>query len=148
MKIILREDVENLGKSGELVEVRNGYGRNFLLPRGMAVLANEKNVRQLDHERKVISAKLAKMKAGAMEIAGKLVQVQVKIARKVGEQNKLFGSVTTLDIADALASQGVRVERRQIHLGEPIKTTGSFDVEVRLHPEVPAKVKVEVVPEA
>lgn len=148
MKIILREDVENLGKSGELVEVRNGYGRNFLLPRGKAVLANEKNVRQLEHERTVISAKQAKMKAGATELAGKIGKAQVKIARKVGEQDKLFGSVTTLDIADALSGQGIKVDRRQIHLAEPIKTTGSFEVEVRLHPEVPAKIKVDVVAEA
>jgi len=148
MKIILREDVDNLGKSGELVEVRNGYGRNFLLPRGMAVLANEKNLKHLAHERSVISAKLAKMKAGAVEIAGKLVKVSVTVKRKVGEQDKLFGSVTTLDIADALTAQGIKLERRQIHLAEPIKTIGSFDVEVRLHPEVPAKIKVEVVPEA
>jgi large subunit ribosomal protein L9 len=148
MKLILREDVPSLGKSGELVEVRNGYGRNFLLPRKMAVLANEKNVRQLEHEKKVIAAKQAKLKAGATEIAKKLEGAQIKIARKVGEQNKLFGSVTTLDIADALAAQGIKIDRRAIHLAEPIKTTGSFDVEVRLHAEVPGKVKVEVVAEA
>ena len=148
MKLILREDVDNLGKSGELVEVRNGYGRNFLLPRGMAVLANEKNLKHLAHERAVISAKQAKLKAGAMEIAGKIVQAKVQIKRKVGEQDKLFGSVTTLDIADALQSQGIKIDRRQIHLAEPIKTVGSFDVDVKLHAEVPAKVKVEVVPEA
>ena len=148
MKLILREDVDNLGKSGELVTVRNGYGRNFLLPRGMAVLANEKNLKHLEHERQVISAKQAKLKAGAMEIAGKIVQAKVQIKRKVGEQDKLFGSVTTLDIADALQGQGIKIDRRQIHLAEPIKTVGSFDVEVKLHAEVPAKVKVEVVPEA
>jgi large subunit ribosomal protein L9 len=147
MKIILRENVDNLGKSGELVEVRNGYGRNFLLPRGLAVLASEKNLRHLEHERAVIAAKQAKLKAGAVEVAGKLVKVQVKIARKVGEQDKLFGSVTTLDISDALTGQGIKLDRRQIHLAEPIKTTGSFEVEVRLHPEVPAKIKVDVVPE-
>lgn len=148
MKIILREDVYGLGKSGELVEVRNGYGRNFLLPRGMAVVASEKNLRHLEHERQVISAKNAKLKAGATETAKKLGGAQVKIARKVGEQDKLFGSVTTLDIADALSAQGIKIDRRQIHLADPIKTTGEFDVEVRLHSEVPAKVKVQVVPEA
>ena len=88
------------------------------------------------------------MKAGAMEVAGKLVKVSVTVKRKVGEQDKLFGSVTTLDISDALTAQGIKLERRQIHLAEPIKTLGSFEVEVRLHPEVPAKIKVEVVPEA
>lgn len=148
MKIILRETVDNLGKSGELVEVRSGYGRNYLLPRGMAVLASEKNLRHLEHERTVIAAKQAKLKAGAMEIAGKIVQAKVKIARKVGDQDKLFGSVTTLDIADALSSQGIKLDRRQIHLTEPIKTVGTFEVDVKLHAEVPAKVKVEVVAEA
>jgi large subunit ribosomal protein L9 len=147
MKIILREDVRALGKSGELVEVRNGYGRNFLLPRGMAVLASEKNLKHLEHERAVITAKNAKLKAGAVEQAKKIGAAQVKIARKVGEQEKLFGSVTTLDIADALAAQGVKVDRRQIHLAEPIKTIGSFEVEIRLHPEVPTKIKVDVVAE-
>jgi large subunit ribosomal protein L9 len=145
MKIILREDVANLGKSGELVEVRNGYGRNYLLPQNLAVLASEKNLAQLAHERKVITAKQAKQRAGALEVAKQLGNAKVKISRKVGEQDKLFGSVTTLDIADALAAAGVKIDRRSLHLAEPIKTLGSFDVEVRLHPEVPAKVKVEVV---
>jgi large subunit ribosomal protein L9 len=148
MKIILREDVANLGKSGELVEVRNGYGRNYLLPQNLAVLASEKNLAQLAHERKVITAKQAKQRAGALEVAKQLGNAKVKISRKVGEQDKLFGSVTTLDIADALAAAGVKIDRRALHLAEPIKTLGSFDVEVRLHPEVPAKVKVEVVAEA
>jgi large subunit ribosomal protein L9 len=148
MKIILREDVANLGKSGELVEVRNGYGRNYLLPQNLAVLASEKNLAQLAHERKVITAKQAKQRAGALEVAKQLGNAKVKISRKVGEQDKLFGSVTTLDIADALAAAGVKIDRRSLHLAEPIKTLGSFDVEVRLHPEVPAKVKVEVVAEA
>lgn len=148
MKVILKENIASLGKSGELVEVRNGYGRNYLLPRGIAVLANEKNVRQLEHERKVIAAAQAKLKAGATEQAKKLNAAQVKVARKVGEQSKLFGSVTTLDIAEALSAQGIKLDRKLLHLAEPIKTTGSFEVEVKLHPEVAAKVKVEVVAEA
>ena len=148
MKIILREDVANLGKSGELVEVRNGYGRNYLLPQNLAVMASEKNLAQLAHERKVITAKQAKQRAGALEVAKQLGNAKVKISRKVGEQDKLFGSVTTLDIADALAAAGVKIDRRSLHLAEPIKSLGTYDVEVRLHPEVPAKVKVEVVAEA
>ena len=124
-----------------------GGARGEVLPRGLAVLASEKNLRHLEHERAVIAAKQAKLKAGAVEVAGKLVKLQVKIARKVGEQDMLFGSVTTLDISDALTGQGIKLDRRQIHLAEPIKTTGSFEVEVRLHPEVPAKIKVDVVPE-
>jgi len=147
MKVILREDVYNLGKSGEVVVVKPGYGRNFLLPRGMAVLASEKNVRQLEHEKAVIDARQAKLRAGAQEQASQLGNVQVKIARKVGEQDKLFGSVTVLDIAEALAAQGKKLDRRTIHLPDPIKTIGLHEVEIRLHRDVSAKIKVEVIPE-
>jgi large subunit ribosomal protein L9 len=117
------------------------------LPRKLAVLANEKNVRQLDHDRGVIAARQAKLKNSAQAEAGQLQSVQLKIARKVGEQDKLYGSVTALDIAEALAAQGKRIDRRSIHLPEPIKTIGSHEVEVRLHRDVSAKVRVEVVAE-
>ena len=148
MKVILREDIHNLGKSGEVVTVKDGFGRNYLLPRKMAVLANEQNVRQLDHEKAVISARQAKLKGTAQEQANKLSAVKVEIRRKVGEQDKLYGSVTALDIAEALAAKGMQVDRRHIHLPEPIKAVGTFDVEIRLHREVSATIKVEVSPEA
>ena len=148
MKLILREDVYNLGHSGELVTVRDGYGRNYLLPRKLAVLANEQNVRQLEHEKAVIDARQSKLRAGAEAQAGKINAVQVKIARKVGEQDKLYGSVTALDIAEGLAAQGQKLDRRHIHLPEPIKALGQYEVEIRLHRDVTAKVKVEVVAEA
>jgi large subunit ribosomal protein L9 len=148
MKVILREDVANLGKSGELVTVKDGFGRNFLLPRKMAVLATEQNVRQLEHERAVISARNVKLKGAAEEQAKKLGSVKVTIRRKVGEQDKLYGSVTVLDIAEALAAQGQTVDRRQLHLAEPIRATGSYEVELRLHREVTAKIKVDVQAEA
>jgi large subunit ribosomal protein L9 len=147
MRLILREDVHNLGKSGELVSVKDGFGRNFLLPRKMAVMANEQNVRQLEHEKGVIQARQAKLKAGAEDQAKKIGGVQIKIARKVGEQDKLFGSVTALDIAEALAAAGQKIDRRNIHLPEPIKALGTFDVDVRLHHDVHTKIKVEVVKE-
>lgn len=147
MRVILREDVHNLGKSGELVNVKDGFGRNFLLPRKMAVLANEQNVRQLEHEKGVIAARQAKLKSGAEEQSKKLGGIQVKIARKVGEHDKLFGSVTALDIAESLSAAGQKVDRRSIHLPEPIKALGTFDVEIRLHHDVHAKIKVEVVKE-
>ncbi|MGI5862974.1 MAG: 50S ribosomal protein L9 [Myxococcales bacterium] len=148
MKLILREDVANLGRSGDLVEVRDGYGRNFLLPRKLAVVANEKNIRQLEHDRRVIAAHQAKMRAAAGDIAAQLERTEIKIARKVGEQDKLYGSVTALDIADALVSRGIKIDRRAINLAEPIKSTGTYEVDVRLHSDVTGKVKVEVVPEA
>lgn len=144
MRVILREDVYNLGKSGELVTVKEGYARNYLLPRNLAMLANEANVHQLEHEKQVIELRQQKMKGGAVEQAKKLEAVQVKIVRKSGEQNKLFGSVTALDIAEALAAAGQKIDRRLIHLPEPIKTIGQYEVEVRLHREVVSKIKVEV----
>jgi large subunit ribosomal protein L9 len=147
MKVILREDIDNLGKSGELVTVKDGYGRNFLLPRGKAVLASEQNLRQLQHEQAVITARNAKLKGAAEEQAKKIGSVKAIIKRKVGEQDKLYGSVTALDIAEALASQGQQVDRRIIHLPEPIKAVGSYEVEMRLHRDVVAKIKVEVQPE-
>lgn len=147
MKVILREDIDHLGKSGELVTVKDGYGRNYLLPRGKAVLASEQNMRQLEHEKAVIAARNAKLKGAAEEQAKKIAAVTAVIKRKVGEQDKLYGSVTALDIAEALAAQGQQVDRRHIHLPEPIKAVGSYEVELRLHREVTAKIKVEVQPE-
>ena len=147
MKLILREDVYNLGKSGELVTVKDGYARNYLLPRNLGMLANAANVRQLDHEKQVIELRQQKMKGGAVEQAKKLEAVTVKIARKVGEQDKLFGSVTALDIAEALAAAGHKLDRRLIHLPEPIRAVGQYEIEIRLHREVAAKIKVEVVGE-
>jgi large subunit ribosomal protein L9 len=148
MKVILREDVANLGRSGELVTVKDGYGRNFLIPYKKAVPATEQNVRQLEHERSVIAARNAKLKGAAEEQARKIGAVRVTIRRKVGEQDKLYGSVTALDIAEALAAQGQQVDRRQLHLPEPIKAVGQYEVELRLHRDVTAKIKVEVAPEA
>jgi len=147
MKVILREDIENLGKSGELVTVKDGFGRNYLLPRKKAVLASEQNLRQLEHEKAVITARNAKLKGAAEEQAKKVGSIKVTIKRKVGEQDKLFGSVTALDIAEAVAAQGQAIDRRAIHLPEPIKTLGSFEVELRLHREVTAKIKVDVAAE-
>jgi large subunit ribosomal protein L9 len=144
MKLILREDVENLGKGGELVEVKPGYGRNFLLPRGLAVPANPKNVRELEHQKSVAAAKAAKLKASAQAVAKRLADTPVTLKRKVGEQNKLYVSVTALDVAEALASRGLQIDRRSIDLAEPIKTVGDFDVPVKLHSEVVGKVKVTV----
>jgi large subunit ribosomal protein L9 len=148
MKLILREDVYNLGKSGEVVTVKDGYARNFLLPRNLAMLASAANVRQLEHEKKVIELRQAKMKGAAADLARKFEGAKVTIKRKVGEQDKLYGSVTALDVAEALAAAGLKVERRVIHLPEPIRAVGTFDVELRLHREVTAKVAVTVEGEA
>jgi large subunit ribosomal protein L9 len=148
MKLILREDVENLGKGGELVEVKAGYGRNFLLPRGLAVLANPKNVRELDHQKAVATAKAAKLKASAEAVAKRLADTAVTLKRKVGEQDKLYGSVTAIDIVEALAARGLQIDRRNIDLAEPLKTLGDFEVPVKLHSEVVGKAKVKIEAEA
>jgi large subunit ribosomal protein L9 len=145
MRVILREDLENLGAAGEVVSVRDGYGRNFLLPRGLAALATEKDVAKLDHERRVIAVRSAKM---AKELAGeveKLQQVSVSLARATGEGDKLYGSVTNRDIADALKEQGVTVDSKKIHLEEPIKALGMTEVPIRLGKDAVAKIKVWVV---
>jgi large subunit ribosomal protein L9 len=144
MKLILREDVENLGKGGDLVDVKPGYGRNFLLPRGLAVAANPRNVRELEHQKGVASAKAAKLKASAEAIAKRLAETPVVLKRKAGEQEKLFGSVTASDIAEALAARGLQLDRRSIDLAEPIKMLGAFEVPVKLHHEVVGKAKVKV----
>jgi large subunit ribosomal protein L9 len=148
MKLILREDVYNLGKSGELVSVKEGYARNYLLPRNLAMLASSANVRQLEHEKQVIELRQQKLKGGALEQAKKLEGVKISIKRKTGEQDKLFGSVTALDVAEALAAAGHKLDRRLIHLPEPIRAVGEFAVEIRLHREVTAKLTVTVVGEA
>jgi large subunit ribosomal protein L9 len=144
MKLILREDVENLGKGGELVEVKPGYGRNYLLPRGLAVVANPKNVRELDHQKAVAQAKAAKLRASAEAVAKRLADTAVTLRRKVGEQDKLYGSVTALDIAEALAARGLQIDRRSIDLAEPLKSLGDFEVPVKLHSDVVGKAKVKI----
>ena len=148
MEVILLEKIKKLGDLGDTVKVKSGFGRNYLLPRKLAVLANEANVAQLEHDRSVISARQAKLRGNAEEQAKRINAVSVTIARKVGEQDKLFGSVTVLDIAEALAAKGQKVDRRHIHLPEPIKTLGKHTVELRLHRDVVAKINVEVAPEA
>ncbi len=144
MKVILREDVPSLGKGGEVVEVKPGYGRNFLLPRGLAVAANPRNVREVEHQKQVAAAKAAKLKASAEAVAKRLADTPVSLKRKVGEQDKLYGSVTAMDIAEALGQRGLSIDRRSIDLPEPIKTLGDFEVPVKLHHEVAGTVKVKV----
>jgi large subunit ribosomal protein L9 len=147
MKVILREDVPNLGKVGDVVEVRAGYGRNYLIPQDKAVLATAGNVRKIEHDKRVALAAQAKKKAGATEIAKRLAQVEITIKRRVGEQDKLFGSVTAIDIMEQLEPMDLGIERRQINLEEPIKELGTFEVPVRIHSEVTQAVKIHVVAE-
>ncbi len=147
MKVILREDLSNLGKAGELVEVKPGYGRNYLLPRALAVPATSVNVRQMDHQKRVIAAQQAKERASATATAQRISQIAVTLKRKVGEQGKLFGSVSSRDVAEAMAAAGAPVDRHTIQLTEPIRDLGTYDVQVKLHADVQAQIKVTVAAE-
>jgi large subunit ribosomal protein L9 len=144
IQVILKEDVPNLGRSGELVSVKPGYGRNYLIPQGLALMATRKNVAQMDHQRKQIEATAAKTRKDAESIAARLQGVTVRVERQVGEGDKLFGSVNTRDIEEALAAAGHKVDRRKIALAEPIKALGEFTVDVKVAREVAAQIKVVV----
>jgi large subunit ribosomal protein L9 len=145
MKVILQEDVANLGSTGEIVDVADGYGRNYLLPRSLAVLADERNTRRTEHVKRLASARQAKVLAAARELGAKISAVSVSIKRQAGAEEKLFGSVTNQDVQEALAAQGVEVDRRQITLAEPIRSLGVFQVPVKVHKDVEAAVKVYVI---
>ena len=146
MQVILKEDVHNLGKSGDLVNVKPGYGRNYLIPQGLAVGATAGNIKQIEHEKKLIAGRNAKLSKDAQAVADKLAAVEVQIERQVGEEEKLFGSVNTRDIGEALADKGVKVDHKKIVLAEPIKTIGYHTVEIKLGNGVTGKIKVVVVP--
>ncbi|TAJ97322.1 MAG: 50S ribosomal protein L9 [Candidatus Manganitrophaceae bacterium] len=145
MKVILREDVDKLGRMGDLVNVADGYARNYLLPRNMAAVATSHNIRSLEHEKRVIADKIKKEKMAAEEHAKKISAISVSIPAQVGEEGKLFGSVTSKDIADAIAAQGFEIDKKKIVLEKPIKEIGTFMVPVKVHHDVTAQVKVEVV---
>ena len=147
MKLILREDVENLGKLGEIVEVAGGYGRNYLLPRGLAVKASTKNLKEQEHQKKLIQARMDRQKKDAQEMAGSLDSVSCTISRKTGEDEKLYGSVTSRDIEEALREEGVSIDRKLILLEEPLKKLGVYTVPVKLHADVTGSIKVWVVKE-
>ena len=145
MKIILRTDVENLGRMGEIPTVKDGYARNYLIPRNYAYYATPGAIRGFESEKKRITAQMDKMKGAAELLAAKLAETQVSVGMKVGEEGRLFGTVTAQMIADELALLGHTVDRRNITIDEPIKALGLYDVKVKLHPEVMATVKVWVI---
>ncbi len=148
MKVILKENVESLGKAGDTVKISDGYARNFLIPKGVAVEANIKNIRALEHERMRIIQRGEKERKKAEELATKISDMVCTISQRVGEQNKLFGSVHAKDIEKALFDQGIEIDKKSILLEEPIKSLGEFPVRVKLHSGVTAQIKVVVVAEA
>jgi large subunit ribosomal protein L9 len=147
MEVILREHVDNLGRRGEVVKVADGYARNYLLPRKLALLVTEGNKKQIERERGKFDAREAEEQKVAQAMADRIANVEVEVARKVGETDVLYGSVTSSDIADALAKKGFEVDRRKLVLQEPIKKLGEVTIPVKLHRDVTAHVKVRVVAE-
>ena len=146
-KVLLREDVDDLGARGEIVRVRAGYARNYLLPRNLAVEASAGNVKGIENERAALLKKEAKERASADAQSQQMSTLDLEFRRKAGEQGALYGSVTSMDIADALRERGYEIDRYRIHLREPLKRVGEYTVPVRLHREVTIELKIRVAPE-
>ncbi len=144
MEVILRQDVDNLGRRGDVVKVAEGFGRNYLLPRGLAMGVTEANKALIARERKEHEARSAKEKAEFEGLAERISTLRLVAPRKVGESDLLYGSVTSADLAEFLASKGIELDKRKIQLDEPIKRLGEYEVKIKLHPEVQAILKVTV----
>lgn len=148
MKVILQEDVRNLGKMGDVANVSDGYARNYLIPKNLAIEANVKNVKSLEHEKRKLEDKAKKIRNEALGLSERLSSLTLTLRAKAGEEEKLFGSVTNKDVAEALKAEGLDIDRKRILLDEPIKRLGSYTVGVKVHPEVTAQVNINVVPES
>jgi large subunit ribosomal protein L9 len=147
MEVILREHVDNLGKRGEIVKVADGYARNYLLPRNLALPATDANRKHVERERKIVEGREAQERSQAEGIASKLAALEIVITRRVGETDQLYGSVTSADIAESLKAKGFEVDRRKLILPEPIKAIGDHEVPLKLHREVTVPLKVRVLKE-
>jgi large subunit ribosomal protein L9 len=147
MEVILKEDIANVGKIGEVVRVRDGYARNYLLPRGLVMIANKRNLKTFEHQKKMVGDQKQKIIRQAQAIGEELTGVTISIPMRAGEEGKLFGSVTNIHIEKALKAKGLNVDRRKIQLDEPIKTLGDFEVPVRLSADISVPIKVAVVPQ-
>ena len=147
MKLLLKVDIQGLGICGDEVEVKDGYGKNFLIPKGQAILATPKNLKQFNHQKSIVQARLKKEKISAAAQAQEIEKVTCVFKKKAGDNGKLFGAVTTQEISENLRSHGIELDRRKLQLQEPIKSLGDFDVSVKLHPEVTATIKITVAQE-
>ena len=147
MKLLLKEDVQGLGDCGDEVDVKDGYGKNFLIPNGQAILATPKNLKQFNHQKSIIQVRLKKVRIGAEAQAKEIERVTCVIKKKAGDKGKIFGAVTTQEISESLRRQGIELDRRKLQLKEPIKSLGDFEVSVKIHHEVIATVKVIVTQE-
>jgi large subunit ribosomal protein L9 len=146
MKVILRQDIDELGLEGTVVTVKEGYARNYLVPKGLALVANSANIKLIEMQKKKIEVNRLKAKEDAMKVATDLESLVITISQKVGEEDKLYGSVTTMDIADEMEKKGFSIDRKKLVLEKPIKTLGEFEVKVKLHPLVVGTVKITVIP--
>ena len=144
MKLLLKEDVDGLGFCGDEVEVKDGYGRNFLIPKGKALLATPNNLKAFNHQKRIVQAKVKKVTAFAQGVADEISKATLQIKKKMGEGGKMFGSVTAQEISDLLKIKGIEVDRRKIQIHEPIKKAGEFTIPVKLHPEVTGQIKLIV----
>lgn len=144
MKLLLKEDVDGLGFCGDEVEVKDGYGRNFLIPKGKALLATPNNLKAFNHQKRVVQGKVTKVIAAAQAVADEIAKVTCLVKKKVGDTGKMFGSVTAQEVADLLKGQGVEIDRRKIQIAEPIKKAGEYKIPVKLHSEVTAEIKLVV----
>ena len=147
MRVILKEDVKKLGSMGQIVTVADGFARNYLVPRGLAVEASSKNMKSLEHAQRVIQEKAKKVKESLQDFADRLSKITLVLQAKSGEEGKLFGSVTSMDIAEKLKSEGIEIDRKKISLEEPIKRLGTHTVSIHLHPEVNTQITLQVVEE-
>jgi large subunit ribosomal protein L9 len=147
MKVILKEDVKKLGNMGEIVTVADGYARNYLVPKGLAVEASSKNMKSLEHAQKVIQEKAKKVKESLQEFAARLSKVTLIMKAKAGEEGKLFGSVTSMDIAEQLKNEGIEIDKKKMILEEPIKRLGNFTVGIHLHADINSQITLQVVEE-
>jgi large subunit ribosomal protein L9 len=147
MEVILREHVDNLGRPGDVVKVAEGYARNFLLPRKLALAVTDANKRQIEREKKIADAKDAEERSQAEGIAQRLTTIEIEIARRVGENQTLYGSVTSADLAQALHTRGIEIDKRKIQLPEPLKALGETTVPVKVHRDVTAQLRVKVTAE-
>lgn len=147
MKVILTENVKSLGQIGDIVEVKRGHARNYLMPEKLAVEANPRNVKAIDHQRRLLSQKMSKQLSDSKKFAEELDTVSLTLSKKAGEQNKLFGSVTDMDIEKALNEKGYPVTRKMIQLDEPIKTLGVYNINLKIHPETDTKIKLWIIKE-
>ena len=145
MKVILVEDVPSLGKMGDLIKVADGYGRNFLIPHGKAINATTHNIKVLEHQTTQLKNKIDKIKRDAEKLAKRIEAISCTVKKPAGEEEKIFGSVTSMEISESLKVEGIDVDRKKIALDEPIKTLGIYTVPIKLHPEVTAQLKVWVV---